>query len=81
MFGSLGTGEILIIFFAILMVFGAKRLPEIAKALGRSIHEFKSAMNSTISNIQDVMEKEENREELQSPNQSLQKSVPKKFAH
>ena len=78
MFGSLGTGEILLIFFVILMVFGAKRLPEIAKSMGRSIQEFKSAMNTTISDIQNTLEQEEKREELQS---TIDPKTPKKFAH
>ena len=37
---SLGLTEILVIFVAILLLFGAKRIPEIARALGRASHEF-----------------------------------------
>ena len=43
--GSLGMGEILIIFLVLLLLFGAKRLPELAKGLGKSIREFKKATN------------------------------------
>ena len=42
-FGTLGTTEILIILFLVLMIFGAKRIPEIARGLGKGIREFKSA--------------------------------------
>ena len=40
---NLGMTEILIIFFIILLLFGAKKLPELAKGLGRSLKEFKEA--------------------------------------
>ncbi len=42
MFG-IGTGELLIILFIILLVFGSKKLPELAQGLGRGIREFKKA--------------------------------------
>ena len=51
MFG-LGTWEILIILFVILLLFGAKKLPELAKGLGKGIKEFKNAS----SNIKDEVE-------------------------
>ncbi len=41
--GSLGPFEILLIFLVILLVFGAKRIPEIARGLGKGIREFKAA--------------------------------------
>ena len=43
--GSLGAWEILLIFLVILLVFGAKRIPEIARGLGKGIREFKDATN------------------------------------
>ncbi len=42
MFG-IGTGELLLIILVIVLLFGAKRIPEIAKGLGRAAHEFKKA--------------------------------------
>ncbi len=42
MFG-IGPPELIVIFLIILILFGAKRLPELARSLGRSINEFKSA--------------------------------------
>lgn len=41
--GPLGWSELLIIFFIILIVFGPRRLPEVAEALGKSIQKFKKA--------------------------------------
>ena len=52
MFG-LGTGEILVILFIVLLLFGAKKLPELAKGLGKGIKEFKNAS----SNIKEEVEK------------------------
>jgi sec-independent protein translocase protein TatA len=41
--GSLGVPELIIIFFVVLLVFGAKRIPEIARGLGQGIRQFKDA--------------------------------------
>jgi sec-independent protein translocase protein TatA len=41
--GNVGWTELLLIFLVILLVFGAKRIPEIARGLGRGIREFKDA--------------------------------------
>ncbi len=43
--GSLGPFELILIFLVVLLVFGAKRIPEIARGLGKGIKEFKSATN------------------------------------
>ncbi len=42
----LGTGELVVIFCVILLLFGGKRLPELARSLGTAIREFKSAFHS-----------------------------------
>ncbi len=41
----IGTGELIVIFCVILLLFGGKRLPELAKSLGIAIREFKSAFH------------------------------------
>lgn len=41
--GTIGFQELLIIFFIIVLLFGAKRLPELASGLGKGIREFKKA--------------------------------------
>ena len=45
---SLGFGEILVILFIVLLLFGAKRLPELAKGLGQGMREFKKATSDCI---------------------------------
>lgn len=42
--GGFGMGEMIFIFLIVLLLFGAKRLPEIGSSLGKGIREFKSSM-------------------------------------
>jgi TatA/E family protein of Tat protein translocase len=51
MFG-IGTTELLVILLIILLVFGSKKLPELAQGLGKSLKEFKRATND----IQDELD-------------------------
>jgi len=44
MFGGLGMGELIVIFMVVLLLFGAKRLPEIGSSLGKGIREFKGSI-------------------------------------
>ena len=57
MFG-LGVQELLIIFVIIMVLFGAKKLPEMGKGLGRGIREFKNATNKLDDDDDDESEKE-----------------------
>lgn len=43
LFLNLGTQEIILIVFAILLLFGGNKLPELARGLGKGIREFKDA--------------------------------------
>ena len=47
MIGGLGAQELLLIFLAVLILFGAKRIPDIAQGLGKGIREFKGALKET----------------------------------
>ena len=51
---NLGTGELLLIFLVILLLFGAKRLPELARGLGKGINEFKDAVETGKQEIMDA---------------------------
>ena len=57
MFG-LGGGEILLILFIILLLFGAKKLPELAKGLGKGINEFKKASKDIKEEVSKAVETE-----------------------
>jgi sec-independent protein translocase protein TatA len=50
MFG-LGPWELGLVFVAILLLFGAKRLPEIASGLGKGIREFKKSVKDTTEEL------------------------------
>ena len=56
-FGMPGGSEWIIILLVVLLLFGAKRLPELAKGLGKSIREFKKATSE--DNIREAMREEE----------------------
>ncbi len=46
MIGNLGWPELLVIAFIVLLLFGARRVPEIAQSLGKGIREFKKSVTS-----------------------------------
>lgn len=43
--GNLGWGEILIIAFVVLLLFGGKKIPELMKGLGKGVRSFKEGIN------------------------------------
>jgi sec-independent protein translocase protein TatA len=47
MFGNLGVWEILMILVVVMLLFGAKRLPEMGASIGKGIREFKRSISST----------------------------------
>ena len=57
MFGlfNLGGGEIILILALVLILFGAKKLPELAKGLGTGIKEFKKATRDVTDEMQSAM--------------------------
>ena len=54
-FGNLGFMEILLILVVVLLLFGARRLPEIGASFGKSIREFKRGLSDADRAIQDEM--------------------------
>lgn len=61
--GSFGMGEMIFIFLIVLLLFGAKRLPEIGSSLGKGIREFKSSVR-------------EIEHELKVPDRQIHRSTP-----
>lgn len=48
---NFGIGETILIFLVVLLLFGAKRLPEIGTSLGKGIREFKSSVREIESSV------------------------------
>src|SRR5258708_6299008 len=53
---NLGGGEIILILALILILFGARKLPELAKGLGQGIKEFKKATKEVTDEVSQAME-------------------------
>ena len=51
---NLGWSELLIVFLIILLLFGAKNIPEIAKGIGKSMHAFKKGLKETEDEIKSI---------------------------
>lgn len=52
---SLGGPEIFAILFVVILLFGAKKIPELARGLGKGIREFKDASSGIKSEIENSM--------------------------
>ena len=55
---DVGTPELLLNFFVILLLFGGQRLPELAKGLGKSVREFKKATAGVEEEIKRAMDEQ-----------------------
>lgn len=56
---GLGTGELVVIFLIILLLFGGSNLPKLTRSLGKSIREFKKAATDEEKTEQPVEKKDE----------------------
>ena len=54
MFSHIGMPEILVILVVVLLLFGAKRLPEIGSSMGKGIREFKKSINDMNRSITEI---------------------------
>jgi sec-independent protein translocase protein TatA len=59
MFGGLGPTEILVILLIVLLLFGAKRIPEVAQGLGKGLREFKKAAKDIQKDIDQAGEEDD----------------------
>jgi sec-independent protein translocase protein TatA len=60
---NLGTPEILLILLVILIFFGAKKIPELAKGLGTGLREFRKAARDVQDEIEKEIKQVDNKEE------------------
>lgn len=57
-FMNIGTGELIIIVFVILLLFGGKKIPELMKGIGKGVRSFKKGMNEIEDEINKPVEDE-----------------------
>jgi sec-independent protein translocase protein TatA len=55
LFSLPGGGELIVILFVVLLLFGGKKIPELMRGLGKGIREFNSAKNSIEDEIKEGM--------------------------
>ncbi len=53
LFGSFGGQEMVVILAVVLVLFGAKRLPELAKSLGQGVKEFRKSVREISEDVND----------------------------
>jgi sec-independent protein translocase protein TatA len=56
--GNLGGWEMALIVFVVLLLFGAKKIPDLARGLGRGIREFKDATKEIKSQVEEGIKEE-----------------------
>ena len=82
LFLNIGGGEIILILFFILMFFGAGKIPDLAKGLGRGMREFKDAANGIQREIEksanEIKEEVQKNTKLDQMNDDDDVSTPKK---
>ncbi len=67
MFENIGIGEIALIMVFIVVFFGAKRIPEIAKGLGSGIREFRKAARDIQDDLQNGSKQTDEKDKQQPP--------------
>ncbi len=60
--GGLGMGEMIVIFLVVLLLFGAKRLPEIGSSLGKGRREFKGSIREIEKEVKEAVDEEPSRD-------------------
>ena len=58
-----GGGEWILIFLAVLLLFGGRKIPELMKGIGKGIREFNEAKEKVKTNLEDGMKKEDEKKE------------------
>ena len=67
MFDNIGSGELIIILLVILVLFGAKKIPDLAQGLGKGIREFKKAIKDVQEDVSDSKENKTEDDKKQPP--------------
>ena len=61
--GNLGTGELILIALVVLLFFGAKRIPELMRGLGKGVKTLKEGLNDIEKQINEPVSNDEKQEQ------------------
>jgi len=75
--GALGGSEVLLIFFAILLLFGGRKIPELMRGIGKGIREFNAAKSTIESELKEGIREAENKaQQQQTPTSTIEGPRP-----
>ena len=57
-FFHIGTGEVIILIFLVLLLFGGKKIPELMRGIGKGVRSFRQGMNDISTEINTPAEKD-----------------------
>ena len=61
--GNLGTGDLILIALVVLLFFGAKRIPELMRGMGKGVKSFKEGLNDIEKQINEPVSNDEKQEQ------------------
>ena len=61
--GNLGTGELILIALVVLLFFGAKRIPELMRGMGKGVKSVKEGLNDIAKQINEPVSNDEKQEQ------------------
>jgi sec-independent protein translocase protein TatA len=73
--GALGGSEVLLIFFAILLLFGGRKIPELMRGIGKGIREFNAAKSTIETELKEGRRDAENKAQ-QAPTSTIEGPRP-----
>jgi len=78
-FGNLGFGELMVILVIVLVLFGARRVPEIGASIGKGIREFKKNISEIDREVRDPIPQARSAERLQPAEDEAPRPEPKRL--
>ena len=73
---GIGGGELMMIMFIVLLLFGADKMPELARGMGKALREVKKATSGVEEEIKKAMEEEPAKKSLPKPPASVPQNPP-----
>ena len=74
-FGGVGWQEVLVIVVVVLILFGGRKIPELARGIGRGMREFKREMRGVREDLDEAMKEDEEEEPRPRPKKKRKKPV------